>query len=455
MAMPDGVEQGLAVAPESMQLLSFGFNQDFSCFVCGTTAGFRVFTTSPVTEAHRREGPRHFEEGQRVTMVAMLFKTNIFAMVTTSDEAGFDSATANKVRLWDDQKGQFVGELRSRTAVRGVVLRRDIIAMVCEYAIYVYTCDKFRVIMHLTTNANPRGLCAIAPYGSPWMLCCPGQSTGAVRVQIGQDDQSTHVFTAHQTALAALSLNSCGSLVATASENGTVVKVFKASDGELLYRFRRGARPAIISCLAFRQDDAFLGVASSTSTVHVFRLSSGERRKPPGVVPTPSGGVFLGPLPTVAPVLPPAPEAEKPRPEQLEHLEDVLKAVKAAVPAEVLPRYFSDEGSFATFRVPDADATGTPFVDMRHAQSGISGPQLAFHGAEARLSVLHHNGTLYETAFNECGDGSAGAQACRLVAGTTWFAARHDFRLLGTNAEVAMVAGGADDDDDAEPWSLI
>lgn len=453
MAMREGMDQSLAVAPEGVQLLSCGFNQDFSCFACGTTAGFRVFTTSPVTEVHRREGAGRFEGGQRVVLVSMLFKTNIFAMVTASDGIDCDSATANKVRLWDDQKGQFVGELRSRTPVRGVALRRDIIAMVCEYAIYVYTCDKFRVIMHLTTNANPRGLCAIAPYGSPWTLCCPGQSTGAVRVQIGQDDQSTHVFTAHQTALAALSVNGSGSLVATASENGTVLKVFKASDGELLYRFRRGARPAVISCLAFRQDDCFLGVASSTSTVHVFRLSGSERRKP--CVPTPSGGVYLGPLPAVPPAAEVAEvlEAGAPRPEQ--QIEDVLKAVKAAVPSEVLPRYFSDESSFATFRVPDADAMGTPFVDMRAAQSRISGPQLAFHGAEARLSVLHHNGTLYEVVFNEYGDAAAGAQACRLAAGTTWFAARHDFRLLSANAEVAMVAGGADDDDDAEPWSLI
>merc|ERR1719262_1934529 len=157
----------------------------------------------------------------------MLYKTNIFAMVTMSDDEDPANSGLNKVQIYDDQKGKFVGELRSRNEVKGVALRRDIIAMVCEYAIYVYTCDKLRVILHLTTNANARGLCVLAPASEPWILCCPGQSTGAVRVQVGQDDRATHVFTAHQTALACLALNVSGSLIATASENGTVVKVFQ------------------------------------------------------------------------------------------------------------------------------------------------------------------------------------------------------------------------------------
>merc|ERR1719262_329315 len=182
------------------------------------------------------------------------------------------NAGLNKVQIWDDLKGKFVGELRSRNEVKGVALRRDIIAMVCEYAIYVYTFDKLRVILHLTTNANSKGLCVLAAASDPWILCCPGQSTGAVRVQVGQDDRATHVFTAHQTALAALALNASGTLVATASETGTVVKVFQSSNGQELYRLRRSARPAVISCLVFRPDDRFLGVASSSSTVHIFKL---------------------------------------------------------------------------------------------------------------------------------------------------------------------------------------
>merc|ERR1719262_1180154 len=104
----------------------------------------------------------------------MLYKTNIFAMVTMSDDEDPANSGLNKVQIYDDQKRKFVGELRSRNEVKGVALRRDIIAMVCEYAIYVYTCDKLRVILHLTTNANSRGLCVLAAAeatsSNPWIL---------------------------------------------------------------------------------------------------------------------------------------------------------------------------------------------------------------------------------------------------------------------------------------------
>merc|ERR1719375_2847412 len=143
--------------------------------------------------------------------------------------------------LWDEQQSAFVCELRSRYEVRGVALRGDVIAMVCEHAIYVYRCEPMSVILHLTTAANARGLCALAPSGEPWVLCCPGQSNGAVRVQVGQDDQASHVFSAHDSALAALAVSAGGALLATAAGHGTVVKVWLAADGQLLYRLRRSA----------------------------------------------------------------------------------------------------------------------------------------------------------------------------------------------------------------------
>merc|ERR1740121_3010783 len=205
----------------NIHLLSYAFNQDHSCFVCGTTAGFRVFTTSPVCEVRRRENSAALQH-KSVALIAMLFRTNIFAMALPSDDPS--TGRLNKVQIWDERKGAFIGEIRSKNDVKGLVMRRDIIAMVCEYAIYVYTCDKLCIILHLTTNANTHGLCVLAADSDPWILCCPGQSTGSVRVQVGQDTRATHVFTAHQTGLANLVLNASGSLVATASEMGTVVK---------------------------------------------------------------------------------------------------------------------------------------------------------------------------------------------------------------------------------------
>lgn len=442
-------------SPGNVYLLSCAFNQNYSCFVCGTTAGFRVYTVSPVCEVHRREHSTAFQHSS-VVLVAMLFKTNIFAMVTISDDDPTKGGL-NKVQIWDDLKGKFVGELRSRNEVKGVALRRDIIAMVCEYAIYVYTFDKLRVILHLTTNANSKGLCVLAAASDPWILCCPGQSTGAVRVQVGQDDRATHVFTAHQTALAALALNESGSLIATASEKGTVVKVFQRSDGQLLYRLRRSARPAVISCLTFRSDDRFLAVASSSSTVHIFKLDPATALEAGKEAASPALG------PAEDPPLPePLDSRGNPTIEQIIHKAVTKVASRAAaetvsdVVKGVMPKYFNDLRSFAHFRIPDIDLSGQATVDARSKQARILGPQLAFHKEDPKLFVLHYSGMLYECKFKPDHDPSLGTQDCGFVCATTFFAVRPDFKVQGPNTQVATVAGGAaEDDEEAEEWQLL
>lgn len=390
-------------------------------------------------------------------MITMLFKTNIFAMVTASEDD--PSNGQNKVQIYDDQKRKFVGELRSKTEVKGVCLRRDIIVMVLEYQIYVYTCDKLRVLFTQPTNANTKGLCALASKSDPWILCCPGQSQGSVRVQVGQDDHDpTHVFCAHQTPLAALALNASGTLVATASENGTVVKVFQTSNGQLLYRLRRSARPATISCLVFRKDDRFLGVSSSSSTVHIFKLDS-------SLATAEGASSSCENSPAMRPAQDPQfPESADVRTSATidnitSKIHQAVTKVASVVPAEVkqvMPAYFTDLGSFAVFRITDVDENGEASLDVRCKQSNILGAQLAFHETEPRIHVLHYSGVLYEASFRPDADASLGTQECGLHSATTWFAVRPEFKIQGPSTKVPTVAGGdVENDEEAEEWQLL
>lgn len=78
---------------------------------------------------------------------------------------------------------------------------------------------------------------------------------------------------AHDSPLAALAFNASGTKIATASEKGTVIRVFLVEDGTKLYEFRRGVKRCVsISSLAFSVDSDFLCCSSNTETVHVFKL---------------------------------------------------------------------------------------------------------------------------------------------------------------------------------------
>lgn len=109
----------------SVYLESMAFNQDGSCFIAGTSEGFRVYTSSPLTEFVRREGPWWPDRG--VHTAAMLFRTNVFATVSKTQN--------RKVKLWDDSRRRFIGELRSRQPVKSVCLTRDVLAMVTDFVV--------------------------------------------------------------------------------------------------------------------------------------------------------------------------------------------------------------------------------------------------------------------------------------------------------------------------------
>jgi len=432
----------------NVYLLSCSFNQDSSCFVCGTTAGLRVYTAEPVCEVQRREGGAF--RGRSVICATMLQTTNIFALVTGSREN--PTSSASRVQIWDDHQGKFIHELRPESEVKGIDMRRDTVAVVCEHSIQVYTCGSWELMLYLTTHTNPRGLCTLAT-GDTWMMCCPGLSSGSVRVQTGLEQNATHVFKAHKTPLVALALNASGSLVATASESGTTAQVFQTADGQVLYTMRMGpprvCGPTLVSGIVFRPDDRFLAVASQ-SEVRLFKLDPAmtglEDNASAGASPvrdcladlasTVGGDLWLK-----------ASAAQIAIGVTMVATRTAANILTSAVKSRLL-----DLRCFAHFQFPDTDSSGCPSVDLRGRGAQMSGPQVAFYRSGSRLLAVHCDGVLYELRFRPEHDPSGGPQDLVFASATTWFAARPDFRL---SSQGAGSAADIEEADEFAEWQLL
>ena len=98
-------------------------------------------------------------------------------------------------------------------------------------------------------------------------------------------------------------------MLATASDKGTVVRVFSIPEAKKLWQFRRGTSTAKIYSINFNPMSTLLAVSSDSSTVHIYRLAgkqasggAGDQDGDEGRSPTPSET----PSSSLPPLQPPA-----------------------------------------------------------------------------------------------------------------------------------------------------
>ncbi|EED88233.1 predicted protein, partial [Thalassiosira pseudonana CCMP1335] len=247
-------------------LLTMSFNQDGGCLAVGTGVGFRICNVHPFQETFRRTLGMDGDAG--IAHIEMLYRTNLLALTGHSTSTNYPP---NKVLIYDDHLQRTIGELVFRQKVLTTKLRRDRIVVVLRDRVYVYNFSDLAILDKIYTGDNPSGLIGISMDngGNGLVLACPSTQRGQVRVELYGLRRTTFVD-AHESSLGALALSVDGSLLATASERGTVIRNVGVSSSVPLREFRRGVERATISCLTFSLDSCWLGCASDHGTVHIF-----------------------------------------------------------------------------------------------------------------------------------------------------------------------------------------
>jgi WD40 repeat protein len=248
------------------QMLFATFNQDSSCFAIGTEKGFRIYNSYPFKDNFKR----NLQGG--IGIIEMLDRCNILALVGGGKNPKY---APNKVILWDDAQEKVISELRFTSYIKNIKLKRNKIFIVCQIKIYVFTFENFTNIDTITTHDNPKGIIGISQSGNNNIIAYPDPKSGSVTIK-NYDNQATTTISAHQSPIACLSMNRDGSLLATASVKGTLIRIYRTSDSMLIQELRRGSEKAEIYSIAFDINSKYLACSSDRGTIHIFVLKNEE-----------------------------------------------------------------------------------------------------------------------------------------------------------------------------------
>lgn len=163
-------------------------------------------------------------------------------------------------------------------------MNRSRLVVCLKDSIYIHNIRDMR-LLHSIKNLpeNITGLCSLS---LNCHLAYPvSNEVGNVQIFDAGSMKARLIIEAHSSKVAAMNFSSTGVLLATASEKGTVIRVFCVKNAQRVMEFRRGVkRYAQIVSLNFSLCNNFVSVSSNTETIHIFKIDqkakeAAERRQ--------------------------------------------------------------------------------------------------------------------------------------------------------------------------------
>ena len=203
-------------------------------------------------------------------MVVMLYRSNILALVGSENNPIYNK---NKVIIWDDYQKKTLSELKFSQNILNLKLRKDKIAVICTDKIYLFNLSSFQSIDIIETGENPHGVIGINYSLEKTIIAYPDKKKGKIKIKNYEKTSDINV-NAHEKTIGIIVLTINGDLMASATEMGTIVRIFNTDNGNMIQEVRRGKEKAQIKCICFEENNKFIAATSNRGTVHIWSLSN-------------------------------------------------------------------------------------------------------------------------------------------------------------------------------------
>ncbi|CAI2353296.1 unnamed protein product [Caenorhabditis sp. 36 PRJEB53466] len=303
-----------------------GFNQDSKVICVGHKDGYMFYKTVDIldnaTLTYEGENLTHLGLNNCL-LVERLFSSALMVVISQKDP--------RVLHVYHFTSRNIICDHRFNKSVLTVRLNRDRIVVCLEDCIYIYNLKDMKMMHNIMdTPMNKLGVLDLTSNAGNAVIAFPGSTdTGSVHLFDAINLSSVNTFVAHEGTLACLKFNQEGTMIATASTKGTVIRVYSVPNGSRLFEFRRGvSRCVTIYSLCFSADSKYLSSSSNTETVHVFKLEKTDSADTKQESSSEGGGWF----------------------------DTINKTLSAYMPSQVLQvsELMTTERSFATAKLPGA-----------------------------------------------------------------------------------------------------
>ncbi|TKR89731.1 hypothetical protein L596_013788 [Steinernema carpocapsae] len=246
------------------------FNQDATSVGIGHSTGYSLYALNGPPDLSKKI--YEYKEKRDICIIERLFSSSLVVSVSLQDP--------RKVNVHHYQKNNVICTTIFPNTVLAVKLNRFRVVVCLEDSIHIHNIKDMKQLHVIRdTPPNPNGLVDLSLNDSSIIGYPVLNGSGQVNLFDGNNLTPMKGFNAHDGPIAALRFNSAGTMMATASDKGTVIRVYGVPSGNRMYEFTRGmSRCVNIYSLAFSGDSTYLCSSSNTETVHVFKLTKQEEQ---------------------------------------------------------------------------------------------------------------------------------------------------------------------------------
>ncbi|KAI3378681.1 hypothetical protein SNEBB_005607 [Seison nebaliae] len=268
-------------------ILYLGFSVDKNSFVVGETYGYKIYQISfendkidlfytsqtrlpDITQAHRSGEP----ESQSTDRYQIREIRYVERLLSTSLVVVTSYLIPRRIRVFNVMRNTEIYSHNYKDTVVRVCMNRKVLICYLQDEIHMHSINDMAP-KHIIKDVprNPNGVCALSDDDSCIFVFPSSSERGEIQVFDAHNFTRVTEKLVHETEIAALSLSPGAKFLGTASSRGTLIRLYKMPNVQLLAELRsRQIASAQTYSISWSDCCGFLAASYNTKTIHVFDI---------------------------------------------------------------------------------------------------------------------------------------------------------------------------------------